>query len=92
MKNFTSVEEMKAWFINRNLSDDVCYIKSFTQQIIVSSIAAKPFNIYDGEFLDTSLILSEIREIIAIDKEIIQSCTNGFSYELWSLDTPQILY
>lgn len=92
MKTFNSIEDMKIWFTNRSMDDDISYIKSISQQVLISSNAARAFNIYDGEFLDTSLILSEIDDVVKVDNEIIASNLNGFVYELWSLDVPQMLY
>lgn len=93
MKMFKTSTEMKSWFNQRLLDDDISYIKTLDQRIIVASTSARQqLNIYDGEMLDTSLIMSNVDEVANIDKKLIDGKLNGVSYELWSLESPRMLY
>lgn len=93
MKIFNTNTEMKLWFNQRLLDDDISYIKTIDQRIIVASAGARQqLNIYDGELLDTSLIMSNVDEVAHIDKRLVDGQFSGVSYELWSLESPRMLY
>lgn len=83
---------MKAWFSNRIFDDDICYIKSIQQDVLIASPSAATLNIYDNEHLDTSLIMSNIEEVISLDSQLINDQKSGLAYELWLLDRPRMLY
>lgn len=93
MKKFTSVAQMQEWFNGYIFDDDISYIKSIDQQIIVSSVSAQQnLGIYNGEYLDTSLLMSNIDEVASLDREIIAEQVSGLVYELWLLERPRLLY
>lgn len=81
------------WFEARCFADDIAFIKSLDQKILISTETTKlTFNVYSDQLLDTSLILSDIDQVVEIDKELVISNQNGVVYELWSLEKPKLLY
>lgn len=93
MKTFTSIENMLEWFNDRCFDDDIAFIKSIDQQILISTEVAKStFNIYPNQYLDASLLMSDIDEVVEVDNELLNSSQNGVVYELWSLERPKLLY
>lgn len=92
MKSFNSIKEMVSWFNSRLFDDDIAFIKNLNQDVIVATDAANVLNVFSGEKLDTSLVLSSIDEISKVDQEMIAKKESGLVYELWTFERPQLLY
>lgn len=92
MKSFDSINEMITWFNSRIFTDDIAFIKNLSQDVVIASDAANLLNVYSGEKLDTSLVLSNIDEISKVDSELLQREESVLVYELWTFERPQMLY
>jgi hypothetical protein len=92
MKKFNSIIDMTSWFDNRSFDDEVSYIKSFSsQKIACASKQCNVFNVFCNEYIDTSLLMSNLDEVIELEKKLLLSESDGEVYEVWSLDRPKLL-
>ena len=94
MKQFVNIEHFQKWFDERYFSNEVAYVKSLDQNVLMSTTyAEKVLNLKPNCSVDKSNLALILPEVIKLESRLIKHKRDGLVMEKLIIDgVPQITY